>query len=377
MVPIRATFVMEQTLGHVTHARNLQDVAAARTDLTPTWLPIPFGVHGPSRFVPLLRGNWSVRASWRARRALGSALAATSQNALLFHTQVTSLFSVDLMRRIPSIVSLDATPINFDSVGRPYHHRAAGNSLIDQHKFRLNRRVFHAATRMVSWSEWARRSLIDDYAVPADRIRVLAPGAAGAYFDLGEARLRRPDDARDGAPVRLLFVGGDFERKGGPLLLDCLRGSLGERCELHLVTQRDVEPRPNVHVYRGLRPNSLELLRLFALADVFVLPSLAECLAVVLMEAGAAGLPVITTDIGALAEAVCPGESGLVVPAGDGRALACAVETLVSDALLRRRMGRASQTLARGKFDARQNNRMLLDLLVEMAQAAESARVAA
>jgi hypothetical protein len=143
MMRTRAAFVMEQTLGHVTHSRNLRAVAGTRADLDGTWLPIPFDVRGPARLVPLIRSNWSVRASWRARRALASALASRPHHALLFHTQVTSLFSLDVMRRLPTIISLDATPINYDSVGRFYGHHAAGRGLIDRQKYLANKRAFH------------------------------------------------------------------------------------------------------------------------------------------------------------------------------------------------------------------------------------------
>jgi glycosyltransferase involved in cell wall biosynthesis len=146
-----------------------------------------------------------------------------------------------------------------------------------------------------------------------------------------------------------------------------MRGGLAERCELHVVTKEDVPSQPNVHVHRGIGPNSPELLRLFEEADVFVLPSLAECLAVVLMEATAAGLPVITTEVGALPEAVQPGESGLLVQAGDTPSLYRALETLAGDLSLRQRMGRRGYDLARRKFDAQLNNRALLDLVVEVA----------
>jgi glycosyltransferase involved in cell wall biosynthesis len=174
--------------------------------------------------------------------------------------------------------------------------------------------------------------------------------------------------------VRLLFVGGDFRRKGGPLLLECLRGQLAGRCELDVVTREPVAAPPGVRVHHGLGPNSPELLRLFAEADVFVLPSLGECLAVVLMEATAAGLPVVTTDVGALGEALRPGESGLLIPPGDARALGQALEHLVADADRRRRMGRAGLALATRKFDAARNNRLLLDLLVEVAEAGRDGR---
>ncbi|MGH2370903.1 MAG: glycosyltransferase family 4 protein, partial [Chloroflexota bacterium] len=215
----------------------------------------------------------------------------------------------------------------------------------------------------------------DDYGVDAARIRVIAPGAAPAYFQIGEQRragtLAGP---RPNGLVRLLFVGGDFHRKGGPLLLECMQRGLAEHCELHLVTKEDVTPQRHVYVHHGLGPNSPELLHLFAEADIFVLPSLADCLAVVLMEATAAGLPVVTTDVGALREAVRPGESGLLVRAGDAQGLHQALEALASDSEQRRRMGREGHALAGQKFDARHNNRALLDLVVEVAQVGHRSR---
>src|SRR5688572_10628491 len=120
MEPIRAAFVMEQTLGHVTHAQNLHEALAAQGEIVPTWLPVPFPVSGPGRALPVWRSNWSVRASWRARRALDAALRADEHDAVFIHTQVASLFSVGVMQRIPTVVSLDATPFNFDVVGRYY-----------------------------------------------------------------------------------------------------------------------------------------------------------------------------------------------------------------------------------------------------------------
>jgi glycosyltransferase involved in cell wall biosynthesis len=119
------------------------------------------------------------------------------------------------------------------------------------------------------------------------------------------------------------------------------------------------------------------LRKLYADADLFVLPTLADCLAVVLMEATAAGLPVITTNVGALPEAVLPGESGLLIPAGDTRALNAALAALIGDPVRRKRMGKAGHLLARQKFDANHNNRALLDLVVELARSRQQSRRAA
>ena len=376
--PVHAAFVAEQTLGHVTHYRNLRNYAAQRADVAATWLPIPFEVNGATRLVPLMRNNWSLRASWRARRALDAVIARDSLDAIVFHTQVTSLFSRAHMRRVPTIISLDATPINYDSVGNQYGHRPSASAFLEHQKFRLNHAALHSAARLVTWSEWTRRSLVDDYGIAADKVRILAPGAAPDYFALGRTKSVDIDSDVEGRRLKILFVGGDFQRKGGPVLLEAMRNAnLATRCELHLVTQAEVPAQPNVFVHHGLQANSAQLLRLYGEADVFVLPTLADCLAVVLMEATAAGLPVITTDVGALAEAVRPGESGILVDPGDAHALAAALTTLVDDASLRRRMGRAGHALARDKFDAQHNNRALLDLVVELGLARQHMRRAA
>ncbi len=362
MRAVRAAFVMEQTLGHVTHYRNLRAAAATQSEVVPRWLPIRFASEGVEAAIPLVRSNWSARASWRARRAV-AAIVSEGVDALFFHTQVTALFSVGYMQGVPTVVSLDATPINFDSVGRYYSHRPAGGGPLDRVKYRLSRRTFHAADRLIAWSDWARRSLVDDYGVDPARVTVLAPGAAREYFMIGLRRRCAETAARADGLVQLLFVGGDFVRKGGPLLLELMRGPLRERCELHLVTAEDVRPQPGVKVHRGVTANSLELARLFHTADVFVLPTMAECFAVALMEAAAAALPVVTTHVGALPEGVVHGETGFLVPPGDAAALARSVELLVASPAMRQRMGAAAYELARSKFDAQRNDRALLDVV--------------
>jgi glycosyltransferase involved in cell wall biosynthesis len=374
MTVLRAAFVMEQTLGHVTHYQNLRLAASHQTAVTPTWLPVPFPVNGLERYLPAYKSNWSVRASTRARRMVSRELAEHRYDALFFHTQVTALFSSHLMRRIPTVVSLDATPLNYDTVGAAYGHRSATGSWLDRRKLAHNRDVFSAARALVTWSDWARASLIADYGVPRERISVIAPGASRGYFAIGDERQSVAPPVR---PVRLLFVGGDFVRKGGPLLLECVRQARTLRAfELHVVTQRPIPEQAGVIVHTGVGPNSPELFRLFREADAFVLPSLGECLAVVLMEATAAGLPVISTSVGALPEAAVPDRSAIVVPPGDGPALRAAIERIVDDEALRTRLGRAGHALARAKFDSERNGRALLELIESVARPSAERRIA-
>ena len=90
---------------------------------------------------------------------------------------------------------------------------------------------------------------------------------------------------------------------------------------------------------------------LLATASVFVLSSRSEGLPISVLEAMAAGLPVIASDVGGLREQVEDGVTGLLVPAGDVAALATALERLVGDPQLRRVMGDAGRARAEALFD--------------------------
>lgn len=98
-------------------------------------------------------------------------------------------------------------------------------------------------------------------------------------------------------------------------------------------------------------------------ADVFCLSSAAESLPVVLMEAMASGLPVVTTDVGGIAELVDDGVSGLLTPSGDHAAFADALERLCGDPGLRAEMGAAGRQRVRQDFDVRDSGAALATLL--------------
>jgi glycosyltransferase involved in cell wall biosynthesis len=85
-------------------------------------------------------------------------------------------------------------------------------------------------------------------------------------------------------------------------------------------------------------------------ADLFVLPTLSDNTPVTLMEAMASGLPAVATAVGGIPELVVPGVTGRLVPPGDVSALAAAMEGLLADPELRRRMGSASRQVAETRF---------------------------
>jgi glycosyltransferase involved in cell wall biosynthesis len=356
-VTARFVFVLEQTLGHVAHTRNVERALEREPGIEATVVRLPFEPAGRLDRLPGLR-NWSLRASLMARSALRERLRQGPLDGVFIHTQVAALLSVGVMRELPAVVSLDATPKNFDDVGAAYGHRRASGPA-EALKTAANRRALRAAAALVTWSRLAAGSLVADYGVSEDRVHVIPPGV-----DLG--RFRPREGPRPEGPVRVLFVGGDFERKGGPDLLAALAGLAG--VELDVVTGADVRPPAGVvcRVHRGLTPGQPELLRLYHDADVFALPSRGDCLPQALAEAAASGLPLLATSTGAVPEIVADGRNGLLVAPGAPDDLRLALRRLVERPAERAAMGAESLALARREHDAMANCRRIFELMASV-----------
>jgi glycosyltransferase involved in cell wall biosynthesis len=359
----RVGFVLEQTLGHITHAANLEHLVGADDAVDAVFAPIAFDADGWAAHVPGF-ANWTVRAGLRARRAIRRLVRSGPIDALFIHTQVPAILSPDHVKRLPTVVSLDATPIQYDELGAHYGHDTGGRR-IERLKWRANRACFARADAVVVWAEWTKRGLVDRYEVPADKIHVIPPGVDYERW----AAYGRADDS-DG-PVRILFVGGDLKRKGGLVLLEAVRRlrAEGVAVELDLVTRDEVPEQDGVRAHHGLTPNSPPLIELYHQADVFCLPTMGDCLPMVLSEAGAVGLPLVSTAVGAIGEIVRDGETGLLVPVDDVDALTGALRRLATDTAERHRMGEAARQLVRTDFDAAANAHRLVALLRDVAAA--------
>src|SRR5262249_45589404 len=150
------------------------------------------------------------------------------------------------------------------------------------------------------------------------------------------------------------------------LLLDWFRKRGQERCELHLVTRTPPAQAKDVsglHVYTDFQANDPQLLRLYAQSHLFVLPTLADCFGIALVEAMAAGLPVVATNVGGVPDIVEDGHQGFLIQPNDGAALADRLERLLTDTSLRRSMAEQARAKVLMAFDAAQNSRRLIGLM--------------
>lgn len=338
-------YVMEQTLGSVTHYLNLRRHETAFENCRPYWLPVEYR-DGRMPGTP-----WTVTGSLAARRALKPVLA--NVDGVFIHTATLAPFTVDYFRHKPVIVSADGTPLNKRTMRAEYGLRPASRSL-ERAKQLVYREVFARAHGFVAWSSWAKQSFVEDYGCREQDVAVIPPGVDVEQFSSPE---------RDHEVPRILFVGGDFVRKGGDLLLKVFRQRLRGKAELLLVTRDKVSEEPGVRIFRNVAPNSPTLLSLYEDADIFVLPTRADCFSMVCMEAMASGLPCVTTRVGGIPDILDEGKTGHLLSVDDGGGLGDVLEALVADPARRRAMGALSRAAALSQFDARANARKLFEFV--------------
>lgn len=358
MSSYRLGFVFDYELGHVTHQKNLDRFIAEDQAVRPEWILIPPRTGDRWDRIPKVKNHLPLRQSLRARPAIRKAHMLAPLDSVYCHTQVMAMLGTGLPSRVPLVISLDATPIDFAKLGA-YH---AGGKPIDSRagglKFRWGQWAFRRASALVTFSAWCKRSLVKDYGIEESRVAVIPPGVD---LDAWKPAPKAPIENRR---ARLLFVGGAFGRKGGNFMIDAFRDGLADMCELDIVSNDAPEgSHPQIRVHRGLSPGSDELRALFDQADLFLFPSLGDCTPWATVEAMASGLTVIATPVGGVPEQIEDGVNGLMVPAGDSAAIIGAVRAMIENPTRCLEMGRAGRLRAEQWFDAKRNYRSLISLL--------------
>jgi glycosyltransferase involved in cell wall biosynthesis len=178
---------------------------------------------------------------------------------------------------------------------------------------------------------------------------------------------------RTGYGKHVLFVGRLAAMKGVPLLLEAIATVRRVHPDLNVTIAGDGPDRAALEA-QAVRLNLADTVHfagyqsqdavadLLEAADMLVLPSFAEGVPVVLMEAMASRLPVIASRIAGIPELVEDGVSGLLVPAGDGEAVTRALDRLLGDASLCARMGEAGRAKVEREFDVKREAGKLLEL---------------
>jgi len=357
---VHVHFVNENVGGHATMHFNVRRALAGHADVQATFWDVPRDVFAAR----LVGASWPglgqldldfhlVRARLAQSELVRRHLARVeSPDVLHLYTQNTGWLSTATMRRIPTVVSIDAT--NRQNAYRlPQRHPTRFTPLTVAVGHPWERRVFEASRAIVAHSRWAADAVIR-YGISPERVHVVP---FGIDVDVQVARI-----PHDGLP-RIVFVGTSMNRKGGWRLLDIWRRSLSDVSRLVLVTPETVPAIEGVEAHADVRPGDGKLARILAEADVFVMPSEIDAFGYAILEAMAASLPVVAPGQAAVPELVDNGVTGLVVPPGDDDALAVALRRLVSDGSEREEMGAFGRQRALERFDARITTEALVEIL--------------
>ncbi|MEZ4867902.1 MAG: glycosyltransferase family 4 protein [Caldilineaceae bacterium] len=355
---IRATFVMEQHLGHRAFYQNLRTSLHNMARLDARWVEITYDQSD----APWKTWTWmpaQVRGALSGRVQVRQGLGKGSQDVVFFNTQAPAVLGGSLLRTQPYIICTDITPKQYDRMGEYYGHQADRPGLLSSYKHWRNVRLLRRAACVLPWSNWVRHSLITEYGVAPEKIKVIPPGVDTQWW-----QPRPPQAPSD--KVRILFVGGDFQRKGGELLLQAFRALPAGSAELVLVTRTPVHEGDGVIVRTDLRPNSPELLELYQSSDLFVLPTQAEAFGIAAVEAGAVGLPVIATNVGGVSDIVIDGVTGILLERPDVTLLSANLQQLLTASAWRQQLGIQARTHVERHFDAQTNAARIFAIIEEI-----------
>jgi glycosyltransferase involved in cell wall biosynthesis len=223
------------------------------------------------------------------------------------------------------------SPYGYPNIQKKYIEKA----------FRYERELYEQMDFIFPMSKWLAHSFINDFKI--DAAKVIPVGAGINLPRVNDPIIKNPDKPK------ILFVGKDFERKGGHVLLDAFRDIKKKikNVELIIVGPINIQDLPEgVRCEGFISKNSDEgmekLLTLYSEASIFVLPSLYEPFGIAFAEAMAHKLPCIGTNNCAMPEIIDNGINGFIVEPNNSKLLADRIYTLLEDHDLRESMSESA-----------------------------------
>ncbi len=355
-----------------THHRGEEEKAAAASTFY-----VLAGAKNPARLLAALghalrspgRFMSAVALAWRTRPPGFKAL--LFQMFYLIEAMVLARYlkqqSIDHLHNHFGNSSCSVAMLTSELSGIPFSFTLHGPAIFfEPRHWRIDEKM--ARARFVACISHYCRSQGMIFADPAHwpKLKIVHCGITPARYGTGPARP---------AGKNILFVGRLAAVKGVPVLLEAFTQVLKTHPEAHLTlvgdgTERDaIEARATaLGCAQAVRfagyLSQDEVVGELDKADIFALPSFAEGVPVVLMEALASHLPVVVTRIAGISELVADGHSGLSVPPGDVGALARAITTLLDDPKRGQTMARVGRAWVEAEYDIDQIAVQLDDLIM-------------
>lgn len=351
--PYRFGFVLTTAAGNSTRFRNLRKYVERDPEIEAIWAPVTHWLDPD----PFQRWPRPIRSRMVvARQAQPVMRCLRALDAVMFHAFEPYAWAClrSLALTTPAIVWSQDNPPAMARNDHPQteygveYSRSPGRAKL---RLALDRFCLSRTAVCVPFSRWAGNVLTESCGIPAHRVHPIHTG-----LDLEVWLLVQPEPPHESRRTKLLFVGGDFKRKGGDILFDLFCKQFRDRAELHIVTHSPVGAvPPEVTVYSQLDGQTPALRALYAACDLFVLPTRADMSSWAALEAMATGRPVIATNLGGIPDIVDDGITGFLVQNGDISTLAQRLQQLIDSPDLRRNMGIAGRRRVEQLFDASVN----------------------
>jgi glycosyltransferase involved in cell wall biosynthesis len=403
---------IEYGMGHKTHHRFLEEHLGRDPRFDPTlirlyWMDELAEWLGKYHLLPLDGGFdfwtwWIFQFKRQQVRYLLRRYEAEELDLVYIHTQTAATSILDLPKHVPAVVSIDLT-WNLAFQESRFHNSPLLRATLD-----LERRIFERSDLVISFSDWAAASVIDDYRIPASKVKVVRNGvtlpppltglrtmhapnghghvngngySSNGHHANGNGHYANGNGRRNGHHanghghanedlLKLGFVGNGFIRKGGDLLLKVHQEHFAEQAHLTLVTHdppRGLTGLRNVDIRTEVPWIELmtEVLPSF---DVFVFPTRYDYSPYAIIEAMTAGVPVISTRVGAIPEMIEDGVGGFLIEADREAPLADRMSWAIDNRAQLPAMGARGRERAETHYAAETNYPLLLDTLSEVAR---------
>lgn len=260
----------------------------------------------------------------------------------LVHSLAPLSSAKDIKKKIPLISHFQ----HYESIDKPIH------LLYKPFHHRIEKMAYSNSDFTIAPSEFSKKALREAFGLLENKVKVVPHGVDISRFAPREKKSKS---------IRLLFVGGLEERKGVRYLIEALSSVINIHSGVELILVGNGAQEPELkelarklnlekHIKFAGYVNgwSNEITNYYNSADIFVFPSLKEGFGMVLMEAMACGLPVISTNTSAIPEVV--GDAGILVEPKNPQALAEAIINLIENEELRKELGKKGRKRVEENF---------------------------
>ncbi len=263
--------------------------------------------------------------------------------------QMGALFSpLSSAGSLPPVISYHDSNIALSAKGGVHSFSSLVSSSIIQKRFKMESDIYHGNDLILTFSDYVKRSMVEDFGVSEEKIKVVYAGSNLEKMIIAENKSYDENV--------ILFVGKDFERKGGKVVLEAFQKIKKSVKDVKLIILgADIEVAdPAVEVYGFVDKNTQggeELINeIYQRASVFVMPSFFEPFGIVFCEAMFHKLPCVGSNICAMPEIVKDGESGFLIEPGNSTQLAEKVIEILLDKKLAHDLGHKGYEIAHDRF---------------------------